>query len=235
MDTTITTQHGTIDGYLAVPQPEVSGPGPWPGVVVVHDAMGMSDDVRSIAERFATAGYVALVPNLYARGGFARCVRTVFRELMAGKGRAHDDIDAARAELAGRADGTGKVGIAGFCMGGGFALLGATREFDASAPYYGEVPKDTSVLDGACPIVASFGARDRLPHMKGAAARLDQVLTEYDVPHDVKEYPDAGHSFANRMAGPLNSLLRVAALSYHHESSEDAWRRVLSFFATHLN
>jgi carboxymethylenebutenolidase len=232
--TTITTPDGTIDGYLAVPQPEVSGPAPWPGVVIAHDALGMSDDVRGIAERFATAGYVAVVPNLYARGGFARCVRGVFREMVAGKGRAHDDLDAARTALVERADCTGKVGIAGFCMGGGFALLGATREFDASAPYYGELPADTSILDGACPVVASFGARDKLPNMRGAADRLDTVLTGYEVPHDVKEYARAGHSFANRMAGPFNALLRVGGMAYHHESAEDAWRRVMTFFATHL-
>lgn len=234
METTITTPDGTIDGYLAVPQPEVAGPAPWPGVVLAHDAAGMSDDIRGIADRFATAGYVALVPNLYARGGFARCVRSVFRELLAGRGRAHDDIDAARVALTERADCTGKVGIGGFCMGGGFALLAATRDFDASAPYYGGLPADMSILDGACPVVASFGARDRLPGMKGAAGRLDAVLTDYGVPHDVKEYPAAGHSFANRLAGPLNVLLRVGGLAYHHESAEDAWRRVLAFFATHL-
>lgn len=234
MRTTITTPDGTIDGYLAVPQHEVAGAPPWPGVVLAHDALGLSDDVRAIADRFATAGYLALVPNLYSRGGFARCVRSVFRELYAGKGRAHDDLDAARADLAGRADCTGRVGIAGFCMGGGFALLGATRKFDASAPYYGELPADTSVLDGACPVVASFGARDRLPRMKGAAARLEHALTEHGVPHDVKEYPAAGHSFANRMPGPLNVLRRVTGMAYHHESSEDAWRRVLTFFRTHL-
>jgi carboxymethylenebutenolidase len=234
METTITTPTDVIDGYLAVPQPEVSGPAPWPGVVVVHDVVGMSDDVRAIAERFATAGYVALVPNLYARGGFARCVRGVFRELLARKGRAHDDIDAACAALIEREDCTGKVAIAGFCLGGSFALLAATRDYDASAPYYGEIPVDTSVLDGACPIVASYGGRDRMPGMKGAAERLDKALTEYDVPHDVKEYPRAGHSFANRMAGPLNVLLRVGGLAYHHESSEDAWRRVMSFFRTHV-
>lgn len=234
MDTTITTQDGTIDGYLAVPQPEVAGEPPWPGVVVVHDALGMSDDVRGIAERFATAGYVALVPNLYSRGGFARCVRSVFRELLAGHGRAHDDIDAARATLAERADTTGKVGIGGFCLGGGFALLAATRDFDASAPYYGWLPTDMSILDGACPVVASFGGRDPGPGMKGAAARLESTLDGYGVPNDVREYPEAGHAFANRIGGPLNALLRVGRMGYHHESSEDAWRRVMTFFAEHL-
>jgi carboxymethylenebutenolidase len=234
MRTTIPTTDGTIDGYLAVPQTEVSGAAPWPGVVVVHDAMGLSDDIRAIADRFATAGYVTVVPNLYTRGGFTRCVRTVFKQMTAGTGTAHDDLDAARRHLAERTDCTGKVGVVGFCMGGGFALLGATREFDASAPYYGELPADLSVLDGACPVVASFGARDPLPGMKGAAARLEGALTEYDVPHDVREYPAVGHSFANRMAGPLNTLLKVTGFGYHHESSEDAWRRVLAFFATHL-
>jgi carboxymethylenebutenolidase len=234
VDTTITTKDGTIGGYLAVPQPEVSGPAPWPGVVIVHDAMGMSDDVRSIAERFTTAGYVALVPDLYTRGGFLRCVRSTFRQVQAGTGQAHDDIDAARIALTEREDCTAKIGIAGFCMGGGFALLGATRDFDASAPYYGQVPADTSILDGACPVVASFGARDRVPGMKGAAERLDRALAEHGVPHDVKEYPDAGHSFANRLGGPLNALLRVGGMAYHHESSEDAWRRVMAFFAEHL-
>ena len=232
MNTTITTQDGTIGGYLAVPQPEVAGESPWPGVVVVHDALGMSDDVRTIAERFATAGYVAVVPNLYSRGGFARCVRSVFREMLAGTGRAHDDIDAARAMLAERADCTGKVGVAGFCLGGGFALLAATREFDASAPYYGPLPSDLSILDGACPIVASYGGRDF--GLKGAAGRLEAQLTESGVPHDVREYPAAGHSFANRLGGPLNALLRVPGMAYHHESSEDAWRRVMSFFAEHV-
>ena len=235
MQTTIQTPHGDIDGYLAVPQVEVSGPTPWAGVVVVHDVIGMSDDTRSITDRFATAGYVTIAPNLYSRGGFVRCVRSVFRELVAGTGRAHDDIEAARQHLANRHDCTGRVGVVGFCMGGGFALLAATRSFDASAPYYGELPADLSVLDGACPIVASFGGRDPVPPMKGAADRLTEALREYDVPHDVKEYPEAGHSFANRVVtGPLNALLRVPGLAYHHESSEDAWRRVLAFFATHL-
>ncbi|GDY30118.1 carboxymethylenebutenolidase [Gandjariella thermophila] len=224
---------GEIEGYLAVPTPAVSGAGPWPGVVVVHDALGMSDDIRSIAERFATAGYLAVVPNLYSRGGFLRCVRAVFGQLAAGSGQAFDDIDAARKLLADRDDCTGRVGVAGFCLGGGFALLAGPRGFQASAPYYGAVPKDTSVLRRSCPVVASFGGRDRT--LRGAAAKLESALTELGVPHDVKEYPDAVHSFANRMPlGPFAPLARVVGFGYHHDSAEDAWRRVLGFFAEHL-
>lgn len=224
---------GTIRGYLAEPQKEVSGEPPWPGVVVIHDAIGLNDDARNITDRFATAGFLALAPDMYSRGGFARCVKAVFTELATAQGRAFDDISATRNLLAERADCTGKVGIVGFCMGGGFALVAATQGFDASAPYYGQLPKDLSILDGACPIVASFGKRD--PSLKGAAAKLEKELTERGIPHDVKEYPEAGHSFANQLRlGPLNVLARFAGFGYHRDSSEDAWRRVLAFFAQHL-
>ncbi|MQA15496.1 MAG: dienelactone hydrolase family protein [Pseudonocardiaceae bacterium] len=222
-----------IPAYLAVPAEPVSGAGPWPGVVVVHDAFGLSDDIRSITERFATAGYLALAPDLYGRGGALRCVRAVFTAMRAGSGQAVDDLQAARRLLLDRTDCTGTVGIAGFCMGGGFALVMAPRGYDASAPYYGEMPADEGVLDGACPVVASFGRRD--PALRGAADRLRGALDSRGVPHDVKEYPDAGHSFANRLPfGPPAPLRRIVGLGYHHESSEDAWRRVFAFFGEHL-
>lgn len=224
---------GPLPAYLAVPAEPVSGAGPWPGVVVVHDAFGLSDDIKQITERFATAGYLALAPDLYARGGALRCVRSVFAAMRAGSGQAVDDIDAARRTLLDRTDCTGAVGVAGFCMGGGFALVMAPRGFDASAPFYGELPTDDAALDGACPVVASFGGRDM--SLRGAADRLRRQLDERGVPHDVVEYPDAGHSFANRLPfGPPAPLRRIVGLGYHHESSEDAWRRVFAFFGEHL-
>ncbi|OZM71398.1 carboxymethylenebutenolidase [Amycolatopsis antarctica] len=233
MDIRIPTQDGTIAGYLAEPQAAVSGAGPYPAVVVVHDAFGLTQDARSITDRFATAGYLAVAPDLFSRGGIVRCVKSVFQSLLAGEGRAFDDLDAARTLLAERADCTGKTGVVGFCMGGGFALVAATGQFDASAPYYGILPKDMSILDGACPVVASFGAKD--PSLRGAAAKVEHALATRGIPHDVKEYPDAGHSFANRLPlGPLNRLAKVAGFGYHHESNEDAWHRVQSFFAEHL-
>lgn len=233
MQTSIPVADGAIDGYLAVPQPEGAGQPPWPGVVVVHDVFGLTEDTREHSERFAAAGMLALAPNLYSRSG-VRCVKSVFRALYAGTGRAFDDLSAARETLAGRADCTGKVGVVGFCLGGGFALVAASQGFDASAPYYGQLPTDLSVLDEACPIVASFGRRD--PSLRGAAATLSSTLTERGVPHDVKEYPDAGHSFANRLPlGPLNVLAKVAGFGHDREAQEDAWRRVRKFFAEHLS
>jgi carboxymethylenebutenolidase len=220
-----------LHGYLAVPP---VGEGPWPGVVVVHEIFGLDDDARQQADRLAAAGYLALAPDLYSAGGALRCVRATMQALTRGQGPAFGDIEAARTALAGRADCTGRVGVIGFCLGGGFALLTAARGFDVSAPNYGPLPDDLdAALEGACPVVASYGRRDR--SLRGAAAKLEAALTARDVPHDVVEYPAAGHSFLNRHnAGPLVPLARVAGVGYHHPSAEDAWGRILRFFDSHL-
>jgi carboxymethylenebutenolidase len=219
-----------LQAHLAVPP---VGAGPWPGVVVLHEALGLTDDIRQQADRLAAAGYLALAPNLFTAGA-VRCLRSSFAALFSGKGAAFGDIEASRAFLAEREDCTGKVGVIGFCMGGGFALMAAARGFDAAAPNYGVLPKNAAeVLRGACPVVGSYGARDR--GLRNAATRLTGALTDAGVVHDVKEYPDAGHSFMNRHnLGPLSVLERVAGLHYHEPSAEDAWARILRFFDTHL-
>ncbi|SOC49684.1 carboxymethylenebutenolidase [Blastococcus aggregatus] len=220
-----------LSGYLAVPP---TGEGPWPAVVVVHEALGLNDDTRQQADRLAAAGYLAVAPDLFTAGGTLRCLRSTFRAMLQGQGAAFGDLEATRRWLVERGDTTGRVGVVGFCMGGGFALLAATRGFDASAANYGAVPKNAEeVLAGACPIVASYGKRDRM--FRGAAAELEGVLTRLGVPHDVKEYPDAGHSFLNRHnVGPFSVLEKVAGLNYHQPSAEDAWARILRFLDEHL-
>jgi carboxymethylenebutenolidase len=224
----------TIDGLRAHLATPPVGSGPWPGVVVLHESFGLNDDIRAHAGRLASAGYLALAPDLFTRGGALRCLQGTFRALMKGEGQAFADIETARAWLDARPDCTGKVGVIGFCLGGGFALLTAARGFDAAAPNYGVLPKDLdAVLGAACPMVASYGAKDR--GIRGAAPQLEAALTRAGVVHDVKEYPEAGHSFLNRHHfGPFGPLVRVAGVGYHGPSAEDAWDRILRFFATHL-
>src|SRR3712207_3056526 len=117
-----TTLPGDVKAHLAVPP---VGDGPWPGVVVLHESFGLNADIRQHADRLAAAGYLALAPDLYSGGGYWRCVRATFRALSEGRGKAFDDIDAARRWLGDRQDCTGRVGVLGFCMGGGFALASA--------------------------------------------------------------------------------------------------------------
>jgi carboxymethylenebutenolidase len=228
-DITIETSSGPIGGVLEVPP----GEGPWPGVVLIHDAVGLRDTHRQIARRIADAGYLVLAPNLFARGGTVRCLRSVFKDLMAYQGRAFDDIAAARELLAGRPDCTGAIGIAGFCMGGGFALVASTKGFGASAPFYPPPlqSKYEEIVDGACPIVASFGLEDRVN--RGSGERLEAVLASANIPHDVKTYPGAGHSFADK--APVQPIAKILGFGENREAADDAWQRVFAFFGQHLH
>src|ERR1700751_6353025 len=109
-DINVETPNGTIDAVLEIP----SGEGPWPGVVVIPDGFGLREPHREIASRIADNGYLAVAPNLFARGGMIRCMQAVFNDLMAHEGRAFDDIAAARELLSRGSDVTGAIGIAGF-------------------------------------------------------------------------------------------------------------------------
>ena len=222
-----------LRGYLARPD----GDGPWPGVVVIFEAFGLDDQMRGHVERLAGLGYLALMPDLYSDGGARRCLVSVFRAMSSGQGRPFADIETARRALAARPDCTGKVGVLGFCLGGGFALLSATRGFAAAAVNYGRLPRDLdAALTGACPVVGSYGGRD--PSLRGAAVKLAAGLQRAGVTHDVREYPQAGHSFLN--TGPNGPALARVLMSRssagpNPEAAADAWSRIQAFFAAHLH
>lgn len=221
---------GQLRGYLATP----TTAGPWPGVVVLHEAFGLTDDIRAQADKLAAAGYLAFAPDLLSYGFAPRCLVTTLRTMVRGSGgRALEDIDAARDYVLSLDECTGKVGVIGFCMGGAFAILAATRGFDVSAPNYGMVPRNPeAALQGACAMVGSYGARDIA--MKGAAAKLTRGLEANGVEHDVTEYPDAGHAFMTPHTGHWAFVERVPGLGYVEDPHDDAWQRVLAFFARHL-
>jgi carboxymethylenebutenolidase len=163
--------------------------------MMIHDFSGMSEDLRprptgwparvTWQQRPTCSLGEAHLPARDDAGGGDR------------QGRTLDDIEAVRAWLA-RQDGcTGRIGVIGFCAGGGFALLLAPGHgFAASSVNYGTARKDAyaeRVLAGACPIVTSYDAKDRFT--RGAAGRLERALTAVGMAHDVKVYPGAGHAF----------------------------------------
>jgi carboxymethylenebutenolidase len=221
-----------LKGVLGIPE----GTGPWPAVVVLHEAFGVDDEMRKQVARMAGMGYLALMPDLFSDGGMRRCISATMRSLSSGEGRAYADIEAARLQVKSDPRCSGKVGVIGFCMGGGFALMTLDRDFDVAAVNYGMIPKDLdAAVENACPVVTSYGAKDVT--LKGATAQLDDALTKAKVPHDSKEYPKAGHVFMNDKLNGwpiIRPLVRVMNFGPEPESAKDAWQRVEKFFGEYL-
>jgi carboxymethylenebutenolidase len=211
--------------------------GPRPAVIVIHEIFGLNDDIRRITGRFADLGYVALAPDLYdTSGARALCVARTMLALRRREGPAFADLEAARGWLAGRPEvDASRTGVVGFCMGGGFALLYAVRApLGVAGVFYGEVPKTAEALRGVCPVLAGYGGRDRI--FAGQGRRLEALLADVGVPHDVRIYPDAGHSFMSRHTGLFATLGAYGpmAVGFDPAAEADSWARIETFFRAHL-
>ena len=213
---------GTLgSAYLALP----GGVGLHPGVVVVHEALGLNDNIRGICRRLAAEGYAALGVDLFEGRNRAVCMARMFAGGMAGN-LDYYGVPALKAALGRLAGHPGvdpaRIGAVGFCLGGSIVLTWACTDnrLSAIAPFYGVAPKPREAIRRLCPVVGSWPGKDITTK---AAGILETELTAAGIPHDLKVYPGTRHSF-------FNDQLRV----YDPGAAADSWQRVLAFFAEHV-
>jgi carboxymethylenebutenolidase len=199
--------------------------GQHPGVVVIHEAYGLNDHIKDVTRRFADEGYAALAVDLFSERNRAICMTRYMAGMLVGSVNRHgiDDLKGALTFLAMLPEvDAHRLGAIGFCMGGGFAIAWACTDtrLKAIAPFYGTNPRPLEATKRLCPVVGSYPGADFTAR---AGRTLDQALTRHDIRHDIKVYPGTRHSF-------FNDTRR----SYNRDAANDAWRRVLSFFAAQL-
>lgn len=206
---------------------------PTPAVLVLHEIFGLNDDIRRIARRFADNGYLAAAPDFLHTGWYLGCIVRAATDLRRGEGATVAVLEAVLDTVAARPD-VGKVGAAGFCMGGGYALLLGTRQrVGAAGVFYGDV-RSAEEIARACPLTGGYGGRDRLFGPQGRQLiERSRALGRDD---DIVVYENAGHSYMSDAEHPLLAMLTrpLMAVAYDHDAAEDSWHRMLAFFARHL-
>jgi carboxymethylenebutenolidase len=208
-------------GYLAEPD----GSGPHPGIVVIHEAEGLSEHIKDITHRLAGAGYTALAVDLFTDRNRAVCMARYMAGQLSGAVNRYgiEDLKTALTYLAKiESVDAQRMGAVGFCMGGSFAVAWACTDsrLKAIAPFYASNPRPLEAVKRLCPVVGSYPEQD-FTARSGRA--LDAALSEYGVVHDIKIYPGAHHSFFNEHGR-----------AYDAAAAADSWRRMLSFFGERL-
>ncbi|HYK05862.1 MAG TPA: dienelactone hydrolase family protein [Thermoanaerobaculia bacterium] len=214
--------YGDASGYLALPAAGTAVEAKKPALIVIQEWWGVDEWIKEQGVRFASRGYVALAPDLY-RGRTAKSPDEA-HELMRGmpEDRAMADLKAAIDYLAARPDvDPNRIGVIGWCMGGGYALKLATadRRLRATAVNYGSVITDRdAIVRINSQILGSFGGADRgIP--AADVQKFAAALTQYGKLADIKIYDRAGHAFMN----PNNKQ------GYDPDAAQDAWGRIDGF------
>ena len=217
-----TANGGTTAGYLARP----AEGGVHPAVVVIQEWWGLNDNIRDIADRIAAEGYVALAPDLYHGNVTAEPDEAQKLMMALQQDKAVTDMNGAVAALQARDDVDGaKIGVTGFCLGGGLALLLAMKNpaVTAAAPFYG-VPMgdlaEASNIQGG--VLGLYAGQDGFV-TSDYVDQVHQALRAAGVSHTIHTYPDADHAFFNDTSPAFKA-----------DDAADAWERLKAFFAEQL-
>jgi carboxymethylenebutenolidase len=235
-----------VNGYLARPAAaHTQDPNPArPGIIVIHEAMGLNEHIRDVTNRFANLGYVALGVDLYTREGGPPPmgdIEAMMKRLFAIEDvKVLGDLEGAADFLRARADVTGKIGCIGFCMGGRYTLLfaGSSDRLSAAIDCWGgfidrATPEETSTPERptppleladklSCPLLAAVGAEDQNPSPE-LAAQLRERAEASGQPVKVDVYEDAGHAF-----------FADYRPNYRPAAATKLWGEIVAFLAKHL-
>ncbi|MFC7408265.1 MULTISPECIES: dienelactone hydrolase family protein [Hydrogenophaga] len=215
--------HGTVKAYLARP---ASAGGKLPSVLVVHENRGLNPHIEDITRRMALDGYLAFAPDMLTPlGGYPGDedkARALFAQLDQAKCR--EDFLAAYSVLKARPESSGKVGVVGFCYGGGIAHMLSTQVPDlaAAVPFYGNHPPAEDAAWVKSPLLIHFAAVDE--RINAAWPAYEKELKAANVRYTAHTYPGTQHGFNNDTTPRFDAA-----------AAQLAWGRTLDFFKTHLS
>jgi carboxymethylenebutenolidase len=213
-----------VKGYLSRP---TNAKAPLPGIIVIHEWWGLNDNIRKTADRLAGEGYEALAVDLYdgQSASTPDDATKYMKAVMADKDAAKDNLKQAYAYLHDH-EHTTKMGVIGWCFGGGWSLQTALLfpdKLDAAVMYYGQPVTDVATLKTLkMPLIGFFGEKDMGITVADVTA-FQAALKEAGVNAEIHEYPDAGHAFANS-----------SGKNYQAAAATDSWSRTVKFFAKYL-
>jgi carboxymethylenebutenolidase len=215
--------NGTIKGYLA--RPTSAGNNKLPAILVVHENRGLNPHIEDIARRLALADFLAFAPDaLAALGGYPGTedeARQLFPKL--DQKKTQEDFLAAAAFLGKHPDCTGKIGVVGFCWGGGVANMLATRlpGLAAAVPFYGSQPPPEDVAKIKAPLLIHYAGNDQ--RINAGWPGYEAALKAARVPYTTYTYPGTEHGFNNDTTP-----------RYDEAAAKLAWQRTIAFFNKHL-
>ncbi len=215
--------NGSINGYLVRP---ANASGKLPGVMVVHENRGLNPYIEDVARRLGTEGYIAFAPDgLSSVGGYTGD-EDESRELFTKVDRPKmvNDFEASARWLKARSDCTGKIGVVGFCFGGGISNTMAVRlgaDLSAAVPFYGSQPSAEDTAKIKAPLLIQYGGLDQ--RINAGWPAYETALKANNISHAMHMYDGANHGFHNDTTP-----------RYDEAAAKLAWQRTLSFFNQNL-